>query len=110
LVAVFVALVVLWLRHQRHMIQDELAEEVRAGLLSHEEWEMMPRYWSRSKAYWRLLAEGKLERWRLLRRIHNELVDLAFLKWRLRRAAWVRGQIETQRARITYLRSLEAVE
>jgi hypothetical protein len=109
-VAVFVVLVVLWLRHQRRVIRDELAEEARTGLLSREECEMIPRYWSRSKEYWRLLWEGKVERWRLLRRIHNELVDLAFLKRRLRRAAWVGEQIERRRKRIAYLRSLEAVE
>ena len=109
-VAVFIALVVLWLCHQRRVIRDELEEEVRAGLLDHAEWEMMFRYWDRSKWYWQLLWEGKLERWRLLRRIHNELVDLAFLKWRLKRAARVRGQIERRRKRIAYLRSLEAVE
>ena len=109
LVAVFVGLVVLWLRHQRRVIRDELAAEIGAGLLSHEEWEMMPRYWSRTKEYWRLLGEGKLERWRLLRRIHNELVDLAFLKRRLRRTGGDRGQIKRRRKRIAYLRSLEAI-
>ncbi len=109
-VAVFVALVVLWLRYQRRVIRDELEEEARAGFLHHAEWEMMFRYWDRSKWYWRLLWEGKLERWRLLRRIHNDLVDLAFLKWRLKRAAWVREQIERRRKRIAYLRALEAVE
>ena len=109
-VAAFVALAVLWLRYQRRVLRDELEEEVRAGLLDHAEWEMMFRYWDRSKWYWRLLWEGKLERWRLLRRIHNELVDLAFLKRRLKRAARVRGQIERRRKRIAYLRSLEAVE
>jgi hypothetical protein len=109
-VAVFVALMVLWLRYQRRVIRDELEEEARAGLLDHAEWELMFRYWDRSKWYWQLLWEGELERWRLLRRIHNELVDLAFLKRRLRRAAWVRGRIERRRKRIAYLRSLEAVE
>jgi hypothetical protein len=109
-VAVFVALVVLWLRYQRRVIRAELEDEARAGFLHHAEWEMMFRYWDRSRWYWRLLWEGKLERWRLLRRIHNELVDLAFLKWRLRRAAWVREQIERRRKRIAYLRTLEAVE
>jgi len=108
-VAAFVALAVLWLRYQRRVIRDELEEEVRVGLLNHAEWEMMFRYWDRSKWYWRLLWEGKLERWRLLRRIHNELVDLAFLKRRLKRAARVRGQIERRRKRIAYLRSLEAI-
>jgi protease PrsW len=109
-VAIFIALAVLWLCYQRRVIRDELEEEARAGFLHHEEWEMMFRYWDRSKWYWQLLWEGKLERWRLLRRIHNELVDLAFLKRRLRRAPKLRGQIERRRKRIAYLRSLEAVE
>ena len=56
--------------------------------------------------------EGWL-RWRLLRRIHNELVDLAFLKRRLRWTSGDRGQIgeqiEGQRERIAFLRSLEAI-
>jgi protease PrsW len=109
-VAVFVALAVLWLLYQRRVIRDELEEETRAGFLHHEEWELMFRYWNRSKWYWQLLWEGELERWRLLRRIHNELVDLAFLKRRLRRAGGDQGQIERRRKRIAYLRSLEAVE
>ena len=99
------------MRHQRRVIRDELAEEVSTGLLSREEWEMMPRYWRRSVTYWRLLWEGKLERWRLLRRVHNELVDLAFLKRRQRQAGedWG-GRVEKRRRRIASLRSLEAVE
>jgi protease PrsW len=108
-VAVFVALAVLWLLYQRRVIRDELEEETRAGFLHHEEWELMFRYWGRSKWYWQLLWEGELERWRLLRRIHNELVDLAFLKRRLRRAGGDQGQIERRRKRIAYLRSLEAI-
>jgi RsiW-degrading membrane proteinase PrsW (M82 family) len=109
-VAVFVALAVLWLLYQRRVIRDELEEEARAGFLHHEEWELMFRYRDRSKWYWQLLWEGELERWRLLGRIHNELVDLAFLKRRLRRAGGDQGQIERRRKRIAYLRSLEAVE
>jgi protease PrsW len=108
-VAVFVALTVLWLLYQRRVIRDELEEETRAGFLHHEEWQLMFRYWGRSKWYWQLLWEGGLERWRLLRRIHNELVDLAFLKRRLRRAGGDQGQIERRRKRIAYLRSLEAI-
>ena len=109
-VVVFVASMALWLRYQRRVIRDELEEESRAGLLHHSEWRLMFRYRDRSRWYWRLLQEGKLERWRLLRRIHNELVDLAFLKRRLRRVGGDRGQLERRRKRIAYLRSLEAVE
>jgi RsiW-degrading membrane proteinase PrsW (M82 family) len=108
-VILYIALAVIWLLYQRSVIRDELAEEAGAGLLPREEWEMMFRYWLRSKWYWQLLWEGKLERCRLLRRIHNELVDLAFLKRRLQQASDLQGQIERRRKRIAYLRSLEAI-
>ena len=109
-VAMFVAAVALWLRHQRRVIRDELAEEVKTGLISREERDMMPRYWRRSVTDWRLLRAGKVERWRMLRRVHNELVDLAFLKRRLRQTDEERGRVEKRRRRIASLRSLEAVE
>src|SRR5215210_2134386 len=112
-VALYVASAALWIRYERRVIRDELAEEAGSGFLSHAEWEMMYCFWDRSKWYWRLLWEGELERWRLLRRIHNELVDLAFLKRRLRWTSGDRGrigeQIEGQRERIAFLRSLEAI-
>jgi protease PrsW len=112
-VALYVASAALWMRYERRVIRDELAEEAGSGFLSHAEWGMMFCYWERSKWYWQLLWEGKLERWRLLRRIHNELVDLAFLKRRLRWTSGDRGQIgeqiEGQRERIAFLRSLEAI-
>lgn len=100
----------LWLRHQRRVIRDELEEEATRGLISREEWEAMPRYWRRSVWYWRLLWEGKPERWRQLRRVHNELVDLAFLKKRLRKAGGDREQVERRRRRIANLKSQRVVE
>ena len=92
------------------MIRDELAGEVETGLLSREELELMPRYWRRSKEYLRLLREGKLEQYRHLSKIHNELVDLAFLKWRLRRHGGDASRVEKLRRRITAQRSLAALE
>ena len=76
-VTAFFVAIFLWLLYQRRIIRSELAEEVDSGLIGREEWEAMPRYWRRSAWYWRLLREGKLERWRLIRRVHNELVDFA---------------------------------
>jgi hypothetical protein len=70
----------------------------------------MLRYWRRSAWYWRLLWEGKLERWRLIRRVHNELVDLAFLKWRLKKTGGDWEQVEKRRRRIANLRSQQVVE
>ncbi len=110
-VAAFFLAVVVWLWYQRRIIRRELAEEVESGLITRVEWELMPRYWRRSAWYWRLLKAGKLERWRLVRRVHNQLVDLAFLKWRLRREAdgeW--GDVEKLRRRITVCKSQEVVE
>jgi RsiW-degrading membrane proteinase PrsW (M82 family) len=110
LVAAFFAAIFLWLWNQRRVIRHELEEEVDSGLISREEWEAMPRYWRRSAWYWRLLWERKLEQWRQLRRVHNELVDLAFLKWRLRKTGDDREQVERRRRRIANLRSQRVVE
>jgi hypothetical protein len=107
--AFFIAIFV-WLLYQRRIIRLELAEEVDSGLIGREEWETMPRYWRRSAWYWRLLWEGKLERWRRIRRVHNELVDLAFLKRRLRKTSGDREQVEKRRRRIVNLRSQRIVE
>jgi len=109
-VTAFFVAIFLWLLYQRRMIRLELAEEVDSGLIGREEWEAMPRYWRRSARYWRLLWEGKLERWRLVRRVHNELVDLAFLKWRIRKVGGGRGRVERRRRRISNLKSQQVVE
>ena len=109
-VAVFVVAVALWLRYQRRVIRQELEEEMQSRLINREEWEAMPRYLSRSKQYWGLLWAGKPEHWRQLKRIHSELVDLAFLKWRLRRTGGDWEEVERRRRRIANLRSQEVVE
>ncbi|MDX6381545.1 MAG: protease PrsW [Rubrobacteraceae bacterium] len=110
-VALFFLVMVLWVRYQRRVIREELAEEMDNGLISREEWELVPHYWRRSKLYWRLLWSGKLERWRTLRRLHQEMVDLALLKRRLRRTGsddWDR--VERLKQRIKALKSQEIVE
>jgi len=109
--ALFFTAVVAWLYYQRRVIREELAEEVDLGLLSSQEWEIMPCYLRRTKKYLELLWAGKLERLRLLKRIHGDLVDLAFLKWRAsRRGGEGWDQVDRRRRRISYLRSLEVVE
>jgi protease PrsW len=110
LVEAFFMAIILWLWYQRRIIRQELAEEAAFGLVSLEEWETMPRYWSRSKQYWGLLWAGKPEHWRQLKRIHGELVDLAFLKWRLRKVGGDWTQVERRRRRIANLKSQRVVE
>ncbi len=48
---VFFVVLGLWLRHQRRVIPDELAEEMDVGLISREEWKLAPRYWYRLLLY-----------------------------------------------------------
>ncbi|MFN2594505.1 MAG: PrsW family intramembrane metalloprotease [Actinomycetota bacterium] len=79
----FIVGVQLWLAYQRNVIRSELEGEIRTGLISREEWSLLPSYWRRNRWYWQLIQTGQWERWRLLRRIHNELVEFAFMKRRL---------------------------
>lgn len=108
--ALFFGAIALWLLYQRRVIRSELAEEVGFGLISEAEWEILPRYWRRSRWYRQVLWTGKVEQWRVLRRVHNELVDLAFLKWRIRRMGGDSGRVERLRRRIRNLKSQEIVE
>ena len=109
-VAAFFLAIALWLLYQRRVIRAELAEETSTGLIGEQELEILPRYWRRSRWYWSVLWSGKVERWRVLRRVHNELVDLAFLKWRLRRMGGDWGRVERLRRRIRSLKAQEIVE
>lgn len=106
----FAGLVALWLRYQRRVLRFELAEEADLGLIGAREREIMPCYWRRTVWYWGLLRAGKLERWKLARRIHNALADLAFLKWRSRRLGGDWDKVEKLRKRVKALRSMEVVE
>jgi RsiW-degrading membrane proteinase PrsW (M82 family) len=109
---VFMALVLiaiaLWLVYQRSVIRSELAEEVSSGLIASEELDLLGRYWRRSRYYWRLLRHGRLDEWRAARRLHAELVDLAFLKWRMRKLGGAQERVERCRARIARLQQAEA--
>lgn len=92
--------IALWLAHQRSVIRSELTPEVESGLITSSELDMLGRYWRRSRAYWGMLSRGKIDEWRARRRLDNELVDLAFLKWRIR----VLGQAPATEARLAWCR------
>lgn len=108
LVAIFVLLVVLWLRYQRSVIREQLKEEAASGLISRTELLLLPRYWQRTMWYWQLIKTGQWERWRLLRRIHNELVDLAFTKHRIERGTASPAEAERSRRLINRLKAQKA--
>ena len=70
MVAMFLAAIVLWIRYQRRIIREELADEVDTAVL---------------RPSWQLLKEGQFERWRHHRRLQRELATLGLLKWRTKR-------------------------
>lgn len=109
LVAAFVVAVWLWLRYQRRVIVEELEEETRRGLISRTEWRLMPMYWRRSLWYLQLIRTGQWERWRLLKRMHNELVDLALLKRRVKRGRADASSVDRARDLIERLKAQKIV-
>ena len=84
-IAAFLVAIALWLRYQRNVIRSELEEEVESGLIDEAEREKVSHYWDRSRQYWDLVRNGQFEQWQHTRQVHNRVVDLALLKWRLRR-------------------------
>jgi predicted ATPase/RsiW-degrading membrane proteinase PrsW (M82 family) len=78
-IALFLVAVLLWIRYQRRIIREELADEVDAEVL---------------RPSWELLKDGQYERWRHHRRLRGELATLGLLKWRTKRVGgdWERVQ------------------
>lgn len=109
LVVAFAVLVQMWLRYQRRVITKELAEEAEAGLISKTELDLMPSYWRRSQWYLQLIRTGQWERWRLLKRIHNELVNLALMKDRARRRGLALDDVDRTRELILKLKAQKVV-
>ena len=109
-VTLFVLAMVLWLRHQRRVIEAELGEERDDGLLTTAELDVISHPWRRSSLYLMLINAGRLEARRVARRIHDELVDLAFLKRRARGGGVDPRRLERRRERIRALREYRIVE
>lgn len=108
-IALFFFMTYLWLRYQRRVIRVELEEEAASGLISRTELDLLPRYWQRTWWYWQLIKSGQWERWRILKRIHNELVDLAFMKHRHRRTGVGSEDIARRRKLIDKLKAQKIV-
>jgi RsiW-degrading membrane proteinase PrsW (M82 family) len=95
----------IWLRYQRQVLRYELAEEVRLGVVAPQDWDLLPSPRTRASQSLRLLRDGRLEEWGAARRLQNEEVELAFLKWRLRRLGGDWTQVDRRRQRIARLRA-----
>ena len=94
----------LWLRTQARVLREELRAEVEDGFLTTRELELIAHPPRRARKDLALLRRGDVEGWRAQRRRYSELVDLAFLKRRLR-GADPEGRIARKRALIGSLSS-----
>jgi predicted ATPase/RsiW-degrading membrane proteinase PrsW (M82 family) len=105
--SMFLAVVGLWTRRQRRIIEEELAEEVDLGLITPKDHAQMFDVPQRAAGEWGLLRTGQLERLRHERRLRSELAQLGLLKWRTRRFGGSSARLHRARRQIATLSTYE---
>lgn len=96
----YIVVIIAWLSVERRAIREELREEVSSGLISGDEYEVLPTYFRRKMRYLGLISSGRLSAWLRERKAHNAAVDLALAK-RVSRDR----RTDSQAQRISALRS-----
>lgn len=109
-VLVYLLVIVVWLIFERRTIRSELREEVDEGLLTPQEYAIIPTYFRRTGAYLRLIFTGRLGEWVSSCKLHSTAVDLAFAKRLASRwpSASREYRVEALRRKIVDLRPLVA--
>ncbi len=109
-VLLYLLIIVVWLAAEQRAIRGELREEVADGLISSEEYAILPTYFRRTGYYLRLIFTGGLGAWSSARRVHSAAVDLAFAKRLARRspAPSREERVRVLRQKIVDLRALAA--
>jgi RsiW-degrading membrane proteinase PrsW (M82 family) len=79
-VLLYLVLIIVWLTLERRSIRSELREEVEMGIISPEEYAILPTVFHRRGYYLQLILKGHLREWSTARRVHSTEVDLAFAK------------------------------
>jgi protease PrsW len=80
-VLLYLVLIFVWLlAFERRWIRNELREEAEKGIISPEEYAILPTFFRRTGYYLRLILTGRLGEWSRARRVHSTAVDLAFAK------------------------------
>ena len=102
---IFASLVVMWLFRQRNIMRQELAEELAEGRIGEFEYRLIPSFVAR--LLWRFegFATARSEGWLSVKRLHDALTDLSFLKWRIRLTGGDWREVEQQRQRVARLRA-----
>jgi protease PrsW len=109
-VLLYLLIIVVWLAIEQRAIRGELREEVADGLISSEEYAILPTYFRRTGYYLRLIFTGGLGAGSSTRRVHSAAVDLAFAKRLARRspAPSREERVRVLRQNIVDLRALAA--
>ncbi|MBA2693343.1 MAG: PrsW family intramembrane metalloprotease [Rubrobacter sp.] len=100
IVLAYIVLIIVWLSVERRAIREELRDEVASGLISAEEYRVLPTYFKRKARYIGHISSGHLSTWLTERKAHNAAVDLALAK-RISRDR----RTDSQTQRINALRS-----
>lgn len=109
-VLTYLVIIIVWLAFERRTIRAELREEVESGLISPEEYAILPTYFRRTGYYLRLIFSGRLGGWSSARRLHSTAVDLAFARRLARRWPTPSRQerVQALRQKILDLRAVQA--
>ena len=105
-VVFYVVLIIVWLALERRMIREELREEIAAGIITPEEYSILPSYFRKTGYYLRLIFSGRFSTWRRARKVHGAAMDLAVSKRLARRAdtASRRDRVQNLRNEVATLR------
>jgi protease PrsW len=108
----YVVLIVVWLAVERRTIRRELKEEVDRGLITADEYAIIPTYFRRTGYYLELIFSGRLRTWWRASKVHSKAVDLAMTKNIARRPFGDYGEenVEHLRRRVRQLKGLAAQE
>jgi RsiW-degrading membrane proteinase PrsW (M82 family) len=83
-VLVVLAVAALAWRNERHRMEQELGEEVLAGVLAAREYAEITSSPKRARRQFEALLDGGWARYRKVRRLHHLATELAFRKWQCR--------------------------
>jgi hypothetical protein len=109
-VLVVLAVAVLAWRHERRWIEQELGDEVRAGVISAGDYAELASSARRVRRQLGALLDGGLPRYRQIRRLHQLATELAFCKSQLRLDDRFRSCDERDRLRGALLRLRAEIE
>jgi protease PrsW len=111
-VLLYLVLIIVWLTIERRWIRDELREEVEKGIISPEEYAILPTRFRRTGYYLRLILTGHLGEWLRARKVHATAVDLAFAERLARRSPTptCQDRVEALRQKIQDLKARAATK